>query len=307
MSVERFRALSLIAGDPQADRAVPPSGRTASLTIFAAGAMAFLAVFALALSLAAGRLADRWSEELARSSTLRIPVPESPSGTPGPAEAQVAAALAVLATTPGVGAARALDPDEQRALLAPWFGPDLPVESLPVPRLIEIVETGAGYDAEGLRARLAAEVPGAILDDHTRWRAPLVAAAGRLRTVGLVSVLLIGAATAAMITLAAQSALAANAQVIRVLRLVGARDIYIARAFVRRFTLRALTGAAVGTAAGMAAVLLLPGAEVAGGFLTGLRLEGADWLWPLAVPPLAAVVAFVATRAAALRSLKEQS
>ena len=51
---------------------------------------------------------------------------------------------------------------------------------------------------------------------------------------------------AAMITLAANAALATNAQVIRVLRLIGARDTYIARAFVRRFTLRALSGAAVG-------------------------------------------------------------
>lgn len=41
---------SLLAGDKQADRVVPPSGFTAQLTLFAAGVMAFLAVFALALS-----------------------------------------------------------------------------------------------------------------------------------------------------------------------------------------------------------------------------------------------------------------
>ena len=37
--------------------------------------MAFLAVFAFALSLAAGRLADGWAGELARSATLRISAP----------------------------------------------------------------------------------------------------------------------------------------------------------------------------------------------------------------------------------------
>ncbi|NIR61201.1 MAG: cell division protein FtsX, partial [Gammaproteobacteria bacterium] len=94
-----------------------------------------------------------------------------------------------------------------------------------------------------------AEVPGAVLDDHTRWRRPLVSAASRLRLLGIVSLLLIGAAMAAMITLAAQAALAANTQVIAVLRLVGARDSYITRAFVRRFTLRALGGSALGMAA----------------------------------------------------------
>jgi len=295
------RFIELVGGDPQADRAVPPTGFTARLTLFTAGAMAFLAVFALALSLATGRLADRWASELARTSTLRISAPVDQ------VDAQVRAALQVLETTPGVAAARALTPDEQRALLAPWFGPDLPVEDLPIPQLVEIIEDADGYDPTGLRARLQAEVPGAVLDDHTRWREPMIAAAGRLRSLGWIALILIAASTAAMITLAAQAALAANAQVIRVMRLVGARDIYIARAFVRRFTMRALTGAAIGTGAGMFAVWLLPSADVAGGFLTGLGYQGLHWLLPLFIPPLAAAVAFFATRAAALRTLREQS
>lgn len=293
--------LALLAGDAQADRVVPSSGYTANLTVFTAGAMAFLAVFALALSLAMGRLADRWGAELARTSTLRISAPATEVA------AQTTAALRVLDTTPGIASARALSPDEQRMLLEPWFGPDLPIESLPVPQLIEIVEEGDGFDSTGLRARLQAEVPGAVLDDHTRWREPLIAAADRLRWLGTIAIGLIAAATAAMITLAAQAALSANAQVIRVLRLVGAKDSYIARAFVRRFTLRALTGAAAGTFAGMIAVALLPRADSAGGFLTGLGFQGWHWFWPLLVPVLAAVVAFGATRMAALRVLKGQS
>lgn len=295
------RALSLLAGDSQADRTVPPTGFTANLTVFTAGAMAFLAVFALALSLAAGRLADRWGDELARTSTLRISAPAEQMA------AQTAAAIRLLETTPGVAAARALTADEQRTLLEPWFGPGLPIESLPVPQLIEIIEIEDGFDPTGLRARLQAEVPGAVLDDHTRWREPLIEAAGRLRFLGGVSIVLIAFATGAMITLAAQAALSANAQVIRVLRLVGARDAYIARAFVRRFTLRALTGAGVGTIAGMIAILFLPRADVAGGFLTGLGFQGWAWLYPFVIPPLAAAVAFAATRSAALRCLKEQS
>lgn len=301
MKIDLARMFDLIAGDPQADRAVPPTGFTARLTLFTAGAMAFLAVFAMALSLATGRLADRWSAELARTSTLRITAPVDQ------AAAQLRAAITVLETTPGVAAARPLSADEQRALLEPWFGAGLPVEDLPIPQLIEIIEEGGGYDSIGLRARLQAEVPGAVLDDHTRWREPLVKAANRLRTLGWLAIVLIAGSTAAMITLAAQAALAANAQVIRVMRLVGARDIYIAGAFVRRFTLRALMGAAIGTVVGMIAIWLLPSTDVAGGFLTGLGFQGVGWLAPLIIPPLAAAVAFFATRAAALRMLEEQS
>ena len=285
--------------DRQSDRVVPPSGPTAWLTSFTAGAMAFLAVFALALSMASGRMADRWAGALARTATIRISAPADQMPT------QVRSVLDLLATTPGIASARALEDAEQRALLEPWFGPDLPVEALALPRLIEITEADSGYDGEGLRQRLAAEAPGAVLDDHTRWRRPLVEAAGRLRLMGWLSILLIGAATGAVITLAASAALAANAQVIKVLRLVGATDSYIALAFVRRFTLRALGGAAAGSLAGMIAIAILPSADAAGGFLTGLGFQGWGWLWPLTIPLLAAAVAFAATRHAAFRKLRE--
>ncbi|GAA6182468.1 MULTISPECIES: cell division protein FtsX [unclassified Shimia] len=296
---QRRKLSSLFVGDAQADRVVPPTGYTARLTLFASGAMAFLTVFALALSLASGRLAARWGDELAQSSTLRISAPAEQM------DAQTEAALSVLESTPGIASARALSDAEQRGLLAPWFGPDLPIDSLPIPQLIEIVETETGYDADGLRLRLQAEVPAAVLDDHTRWRRPLERAAARLRLLGWVSIGLIGAATAAMITLAANAALAANAQVVSVLRLIGAQDQYIAMAFVRRFTLRAFTGALAGTVLGAAAIFLLPSAQQDGGFLTGLGFEGLGWAALVLIPILAAVVAYFATGAAARKTLSE--
>ncbi len=292
---------NLLQRDARADRVVPPTGYTAHLTLFVSGAMAFLAVFALALSLASGRLADRWASELAGAATLRINAPADQLA------AQTEAALTVLSQTPGVASARALTTEEQAALLSPWFGPDLPLDTLPIPQLIEIIEGEPGLDATGLRLRLGAEVPGAVLDDHTRWREPLVDAAMSLRRLGWVSILLIGGATAAMITLAANASLAANAQIIEVLRLVGARDRFIARAFVRRFTYRAFFGAVVGVLLGMTGVLLLPEASDEGGFLTGLGFQGAGWLLPALIPVLGAAVAFLATWTAASRKLKELS
>src|SRR5690606_10813559 len=95
-----------------------------------------------------------------------------------------------------------------------------------------------------------------------------------------------------------------NGQVIQVLRLIGARDITIAIAFVRRFTHRAAIGAAAGTVLGMAAIALLPDMQAAGGFLTGLGFSGWSWLLPLLVPLVAALVGFLATRWAALKMLE---
>ncbi len=293
--------LAMFSRDNQSDRVVPKTGYTATLTLFTSAAMAFLTVFALSLSLAADRLADRWGEDLAKSVTVRISAPTDQIA------AQTSATLNVLETTTGVASARVLTEAEQQELLAPWFGPDVPVSELPIPRLIEVLETDAGFDAAGLRLRLSVEAPGAVLDDHTRWREPLTVAAQRLRLLGMTSILLIAGATAAMITLAANAALAANLQVIRVLRLIGASDSYIARAFVRRFTIRAIAGAFIGTFLGMLAILMLPQSTDDKIFLTGLGFQAGQWLTPLVLPFLAGVVAFFATRSASNRALRKLS
>jgi cell division transport system permease protein len=278
---------------------VPTAGITAHLTTFTAGAMAFLAVFAMALLLATNRVADQWATELAQSSTIRI------SASPDQMDANVAQTLQILDQTEGVLSARALDAEEQRALLEPWFGANLPVEDLSLPQLIEILENGDDLDTEGLRLRLEAEVPGAILDDHTSWRGPLIAAAGQLRTLGWVSLGLILLSLSAMVTLAANTSLAANAQVIRVLRLVGAEDSYVAQAFVRRFVVRTGIGAVVGTVIAMIAIAALPNPQSTQTFLTSLGFDGSEWLWPILIPIIAALVAFFATRISALRKLQE--
>jgi len=287
-----------LAGDAQADRIVPPTGHTAELTIFAAAVMAFLAIFALALSSSMGRLADRWSDELAQSLTVRITAPADQLA------AQTSAALNVLNTTPGISSARALTTEEQRALLAPWFGSGVQIESLPIPQLIEVIEGGGSLDINGLRLRLQAEAPGAQVDDHARWRGPLVASANRLRGIAWIAILLIALTTAAIITLAANAALAANRQVIFVLRQVGARDSYIAMAFVRRFTLRALTGAAIGTALSVVILILLPTGAAGNGLLTDFGFSRGGWLLAVLLPFFVAGVAFSATNAAARRMLR---
>lgn len=288
----------LIVSDGIAERVVPATGFTAWLTVISAAAMSFLAVLALALAFAAGDIAARWEAELAGTATIRISAPADQR------EAQTDAVLTALAQTPGIATTRVIDDAEQRSLLAPWFGEDLPLETLRLPVLIEVTEEGGGPDPEGLRQRLAAEAPGAVYDNHGRWRAPLIEAAGRLRTIAYTALALIAGVTATTIALAASAALAANGQIIDVLRLVGARDAWITRAFVRRFATRTVIGAAAGTILALVVLLLFPsGPET--GILSGLGFHGLQWLWPVLVPVAAAALAFAATHAAATRRLKE--
>ena len=285
--------LSFLFGDAASDQVVPPRGNTDWLTSFASGAMAFIAVFALTLSLAVGRLADYWSLDLARTATVRIVTEEADLA------GQTKATLRILAETPGVQSAEVIDKSTQLALLEPWLGSNLPTDTLPVPQLIDVLFTETGPDVESLRLRLEAEAPGATLDDHSHWREPVLQASQRLRIMVAISLVLTAVITMIIVVLSAHNALSSNQGIIRTLRLLGARDSYIAHAFVRRITLRATMGAIVGMILAMIAVFTFPSQSETDGLLSGLSLSGSDWIYPLFIPFLVAVSAFSASRLAA--------
>ena len=298
MRIEGNALLAFLIGDQKADRVVPRIGLTAWLTVFVSAAMGFLTVFAIALALTTGRVAESWSAELERSATVRITAPN------GQLETRTSQALDVLRTTPGIVTTRVIPSDEQRKLLEPWLGTDLPFERIPLPQLIEITTDEAEFHAEGLALRLAGEAPGAVLDDHERWRAPMIVAASRVRALGIGAVVLIVGVMAALVTLAARASLSANRQVITVLRLIGARDVYVARAFVRRLTIRTLLGTLIGTTLGIICIVLIPPSSEAPGLFSAFGFRGFEWLWPLTIPPVAAAIAFATTRITAMTSLK---
>lgn len=287
----RAKGSTLFTGDPAADAAVPPSGVTGHLTILAAAAMALLAVLALMLALAGGRLAERWSAALEGVATVEVAV-----------AADTERAAAVLRQTPGVMAVRALDEAAMRDLLAQWVADPVILEGLDMPILLEVSEA-SDLDHGALRARLQAEVPGAVYHEHDVAGAWVPAAAGRLRDLAIGLLAVTFAVNAVMTTLAARASLAMNGQVIETLRQLGAQDSYVARAFVRRFTLRGFFGAILGTALGLVMVLVVP-QGAAGALLAGLRpTSPLGWSSALAIPPLTGLMAFLATRRAAFRVL----
>jgi cell division transport system permease protein len=290
-----------LRGGGGADRVVPRGAQSALSVGFLAAVMAFFAVLALALALAAGRLAATWEGEIADTATLQVFAAEDAM------EEQARAALNVLRTTPGVRSVRVVDLAEQEGLLEPWLGPEIPMESLPLPVLIEVATDRERLNPESLVLRLEAEAPGAVFDDHAAWRRPLIETAARLRVFALGCLGLMALALATVLGLAAHAGVAANGTAIQTLRLVGARDGFITGAFARRFTLRAGWGALAGTLAAMALLAALPRASEEGFFLVGIGLVGWHWALPFAIPPGAAAVAWAATWAATRRSLRRWS
>jgi cell division transport system permease protein len=170
-----------------------------------------------------------------------------------------------------------------------------------------VVTDPARLNVESLRLRLEGEAPAAVYDDHSGLRMSLVLTAERLKIFAFICLGLIIIALAAVLGLAAQAAVAANTQVIRTLRIVGARDGYIVGAFTRRFVVRALVGSAFGALVGLGLIAVLPQASEPGFFLVGIGPVGWSWGVPLLVPPVAAIIAFIATGWAVRRRLVRQA
>jgi cell division transport system permease protein len=276
---------------------VPNTGFTKWLTTFTAGAMSFLAVVGLAFSLICSDLSNEWGESL-KNSSLRLSAPTDLL------EKHTNMALAILEQTSGVESARLVGIGAKKKLLEPWLGVDFPLEAIAMPALIEIRETEAGVDYEGLRLRLSAELPSASLDNHSEWRRPIEVVSKLVSQLGMFTVILIVLSSISMVTMASNAALSANVKVLRVLRLVGAFDTFIVTAFVRIFTLRVFLGSLTGTVCAGLVLFLIPTFSENLGILDVVRLEIKDTIYIACVPFLFAIISIFVTRYAVKSSLK---
>ena len=283
--------------NPDHLQVVPNTGFTKWLTTFTAGAMSFLAVVGLAFSLICSDLSTEWGESL-KNSSLRLSAPTDLL------EKQTKVALAILEQTSGVKSARLVGIGAKKKLLEPWLGVDFPLEAIAMPALIEIHETEAGVDYEGLRLRLSAELPSAILDNHDEWRRPIEVVSKLVSQLGMFTVILIMLSSIAMVTMASNAALSANVKVLRVLRLVGAFDTFIVTSFVRIFTLRIFLGSLTGTVCAGIVIFLIPTFSENLGILDVVSLEIKDTIYIACVPFLFAIISIFATRNAVKFSLK---
>jgi cell division transport system permease protein len=188
-----------------------------------------------------------WRSDISREATIQVR-PRSGRDI----EQDVLRVSALARATTGISGVKVYSKSESEKLLEPWLGTSLDITELPVPRLIELKIDGPP-DFAGLRQRLARDAPSATLDDHRMWVERLGAMASAMVVVGVVIMMLVLIATALAIAFATRGAMAGNRDIIEVLNLVGASDVFIAREFQKHFLRLGLKGGAIGGAAAMLA------------------------------------------------------
>jgi cell division transport system permease protein len=286
---------------------VIPEATAPHMTLMTAmAAMCYLAVLAIGALLMTSAAVNSWTSQVASEVTVQI------SGADGvDVDGDTARAARILRDTPGISGATVVPAAEARRLLEPWLGKSAILDDLPIPQLINVsIDKASPPDLEGLRARLAAEVPSATLDTHRRWQAELISMAGTLTWLAIAVLSLIASAAAVLVVYATRAAMEANREVLEVLYLAGARDSFISREVLWRFCLTGLKAGLIGALLGFITFILL---GFGSGRLAGpvkdflydpLGASSTSYLAILAVPVVATVISLITARLSISRVLK---
>lgn len=272
----------------------------------AMAAMCYLAVLAIGALLMTSAAVNNWTSQVASEVTVQISAADGVD-----VDGDTARAARILRDTPGISGATVVPAAEARRLLEPWLGKSAILDDLPIPQLINVsIDKAIPPDLEGLRARLAAEVPSATLDTHRRWQAELISMAGTLTWLAIAVLSLIAGAAAVLVVYATRAAMEANREVLEVLYLAGARDSFISREVLWRFCLTGLKAGLIGALLGFITFVIL---GFGSGRLAGpvkdflydpLGASSTSYLAILAVPVVATVISLITARISISRVLK---
>ncbi len=248
--------------EPTNTPVVPPDSVTGRSLTLVISIMCFLACLTAGAVYMINESASAWLKDIASEVTAQV---EPRDGID--IEKTVADAENFLRSRKGIARANALSLETSSKLLEPWLGQSDALSALPVPRLIAIeIDRNEPPDIDELRAELTKKFPTASLDDHRRWQRQIRTVTRSFALGGLAILLLVGAATTAIIISATRSALASNREIVEVLHFVGATDRYIAREFERHFLRLGIRAGLVGALCATGVFVGMPAAlEMLGG------------------------------------------
>ncbi len=260
--------------------------------VFVVATLCFLACLTTLAVLVANRATQGWTTQLQSQAT--VVVRPRANETPDSAAARAAEALASVS---GVVEARALEKSQAEALVAPWLGDIGDLDDLPIPRLVTVeLDPRSPATSKDLNRALKAQGLDALVDDHSIWTKDIARAANLARGFGIGIFVLIISAAGAVIAFATRAGLRSRRDLVEVLHLVGAQDIYIARLFQERFAQMAgwagSLGAIGAAVIGAALRLTIDRSDLA---LT-LPIAWGDLLALLPCPLIAALIAAVVAR-----------
>lgn len=260
----------------------------------------YVAALALVAAMAIASAERSWDGALAGRISVQVPPPSEG------ADNRVSEIVALLRATPAIEEAAPLDEAAARSLLEPWLGAGAKLDILPLPALVDVrLRPEVQLDIVALEVALDAAVPGTRIDDHGLWLAKMLRFTRALQVFAAAIAVLFALTAVATAVFATRAGLAAHGDAIRILRLIGAQDGFIARPFVVHSRNLAIKGGIVGCALAAATLFLLhryaPGGSAL--MLPDMTLSPIQWAALAGLPLIVAVLGMATARMAVMRAL----
>lgn len=269
------------------------------------GAMVYLGSLAMAAQSILARTSLVWEHDLQNRLTMEIPA--RPGETKAKAAERAREAVSFLSVRPGVKEIQLLPETETARLLEPWIEDADLLDSLVLPRLVDIeMISGEGVQPESLAALLK-PIAGAVrFHRHTQGMAPLLGFLKGLGAIAALMLVLTGLSVVVIIAIICRAVMAVQHETIELLHYMGAADGILVHHFQNHIKRLAVPSSATGF---FFAVLTIAALAFLLRSLGGLSLvSSVSWITAvgvMALVPLAAVgLAVLAARFSVQRLLR---
>ncbi len=195
-----------------------------------------------------------------------------------------------------------------KRLVSPWLGTNTDIDSLPMPKLLDVrLKNGKTFNFEKTAQELHEIAPYATIDNHGLWLKKLIKSASSLKTLSVFVLLLILIASVFSIIYAVQTSLKVHGEIIEILHIMGATDDYIAKQYALRGLIVGFTASLIGMLLSLICLYVI--SYLSSGLETGLlgsaNLAVVDWFVLASVPLFAAILAMITSYCCVKHTLKE--
>jgi len=251
---------NLVAGllparfQPKTAQIVPSASIAGNALTVVIAIMSFLACLTAGAVYMVNQSADAWVKDISSEITIEL----DPVNT-ADIEKKMTLVSLFVAKQAGITHVKPMTAQDSAKLLEPWLGHSDVLSALPIPRLIGVeIDRSNPPDINAISEALSQNFEGVTLDDHRRWRAEIRTLTRSAALGGIAVLVLVAAATVAVIVSATRSAMASNHEIIEVLHFVGANERFISREFERHFVGLGVRAGLVGAVSASLVFLLMP-------------------------------------------------
>lgn len=249
----------------------------------------YLFVVVLAMVMAINTMVTNWEKDILGAVTIQVsPIEdENKKIDITKTEEQLNKVLQYVENAKGVKSVHILDNKTVERLMTPWLGNKIDVESLPIPRLLDVqLKEDAEINYDEMTQGLHKVSANTSIDNHRLWLNRLLKFAASLKTLALCVLLMVAGICAFSIYYSARTSLGINLNSIEILHIIGAKDDYIAKQYAKSYAKIGFFSGVIGLIFAIPSIVLVSkyGISTGSGLLNGAGLSAFHWFFMMTTP-----------------------